>query len=135
MNKNEIRNVDRRYFFRHVAVMQLRFLVSISIQIWYNYHKLCFEGFTSSAKTRTRWEIPFQDLWQWDLWKKYKRKALRPRFCDHIVNNHNIIVVKQDITRAKGLTIELSERLEFPYHRSDHLTNLTYCLIFRPWGL
>ena len=40
--------------------------------------------------------------------------------------------LKQGLTSAKDLRMELSERRESPYHRLNKLTNLTYSLIYGP---
>ena len=42
---------------------------------------------------------------------------------------------KQGLTSAKDSAIELPEGHESPNHTLDKLTNLTYCLIYGPWGL
>ena len=42
---------------------------------------------------------------------------------------------KQCLISAKDLPMELPEGYEFPYHRLDKITNLTYSLIYGPWGL
>ena len=39
---------------------------------------------------------------------------------------------KQDLTRAKDLTMGLPEGNESNYHRLDHLTNIAYSLIYGP---
>ena len=41
---------------------------------------------------------------------------------------------RQSLTIAHDLTIELPEGRESPYHRLAYLTNLTYSLIYGPWG-
>ena len=41
---------------------------------------------------------------------------------------------KQGLTNDKDLPMELPEGRETPYHRLDKLTNLTYSLIYCPWG-
>ena len=41
---------------------------------------------------------------------------------------------KQGLANAKDLPIELLEGREFSFHRFDKLINLTYSLIYGPWG-